>query len=286
MFGFFFMQNTTVHSTIIKRTFVLLVFASIITYVNALQTQSVIQFSFALYMSLVACHFQLNKNKFFHPTAIHRTKKQFFLPLCFSIALATVALGLVFRSNPFPVSTSNTFSTFMCTSFVSLIIIYAFIRLTYKNPNTTRLTNKIQAILLLTAPVVLTLLAAAQSYFSQSNSLAYLAMGVSIFFSVILCILNMRISYEHFSLNKKQQLDLYQIHLDLLNFDAIKTVHSLQTWLITADLFGVKCEISIRPSINTTERIIDEITDYLLQKYEIEHISFQVINRSIEGTLE
>ncbi|MEL5988759.1 hypothetical protein [Kurthia gibsonii] len=81
----------------------------------------------------------------------------------------------------------------------------------------------------------------------------------------------------YLSYGASNSLDLVQLSQDLHSFESVKQVEKLQAWAITPQLFGVKCELVIQGNEHHLNQIIDDITNFVLNHYQIEHIHFDII---------
>lgn len=77
--------------------------------------------------------------------------------------------------------------------------------------------------------------------------------------------------------DSSKKLDLFQLSKDLHSFESVRQVENLQAWAITQNLFGVKCELVIQSNEHHLEQIIDDITNFVLNHHQIEHIHFDII---------
>lgn len=286
MFGFFFMQNSLVNEQTVKMISTLLITASVTSLLGAAHSHSLAQLILGLYLSILACDFNISKCKMQHKSNRPLMKNHFLIPLFLTITAATLAFGVVFRLDSIRTVPIKSSSMLISSTLVLSLIVFTLIRLLYKNNHLHTGLKKFKRTLLIASPILLTSISAVMLELYSSNIAEYVAACVSLFFILVMTASNIRQATKQLTVFKNENLDLLQLHDDLSGFEGIKKIHSIQCWLITANLFGVKCEISLHNTLHTSDRIVDEITDYLLKKYQIEHISFHVINRTIEGTLE
>ncbi|MBQ0140264.1 MAG: hypothetical protein KBT36_13340 [Kurthia sp.] len=203
------------------------------------------------------------------------------IPLFFGMLALISSIGLLFLIAPHkqfyvdaPLMLSFTIASNLLVSFALLKVIH-----TINTPkNTVAFGFKI---LVLAIPLLLSLATASSALFNDSKVLERLAtvtiVGYIFFTSIFIC----SHAIKFLLAGSPSKLDLIQMLADLQAFEGIVFVNNLQAWTIASHLFGVKCEIVVVHNGQHPQQIVDQVTDYILQKYNIEHIIFDVTNQHL-----
>lgn len=246
------------------------------------------QLSLAIFFSVMSCYFLLYYSKKTIPIrSISKRKKQesfayeLFIPLFTSIVAIIFSVALLFFIAPQKMVEINARMMLSFTLASSILFTFAIIRLV-RNKKTSKITVALGfQLLLLAIPILLSLGAASSALYNGSNFLDRFSAFIIAFYigGFALSICQNAIKYLLYGSSSK--LDLLQVFADLQAFEGISKVENLQAWTITSNLFGVKCQIIVQQNGQLPQQIVDQATDYILQKYNIEHISFEVINQQL-----
>lgn len=292
MFANFFTANTSFNIKKLRFITMLLIVSTISSLVGYLLSNALSQIALCLLLTLYTCDFLLNSSKFLHKNSKElriskrKTILDFLLPVFITAAAATISIGLLFQLHTIANSTIS-FNAMIITTAITLVTFsYSLFQLKVQNNRQLEAKKWVKRFFLLIAPVILTLSSALLIKLTNNTTIEYAATSIMLFYIFVFAIKNLYLATASLTLNTSEKLDLLELEADLNSFEYIQAVHSIQAWLITDNLFGVKCEVSLKNTNSPHVFIIDEVTDFLLQNYQIEHISFHVINQSIEGTFE
>lgn len=292
MFANFFTANTSFNIKKLRFITMLLIVSTISSLVGYLLSNALSQIALCLLLTLYTCNFLLNSSKFLHKNSKElriskrKTILDFLLPVFITAAVATISIGLLFQLHTIANSTIS-FNAMIITTAITLVTFsYSLFQLKVQNNRQLEAKKWVKRFFLLIAPVILTLSSALLIKLTNNTTIEYAATSIMLFYIFVFAIKNLYLATASLTLNTSEKLDLLELEADLNSFEYIQAVHSIQAWLITDNLFGVKCEVSLKNTNSPHVFIIDEVTDFLLQNYQIEHISFHVINQSIEGTFE
>lgn len=133
-------------------------------------------------------------------------------------------------------------------------------------------------------PSVIALTSSIYAQFSASPFVERLSTLLIILFILRNCWLILKNASQYLMEGIPHKLDLIQLTSDLQSFDSVEKVQGISAWSIATNLFGIKCKIVVT-NIERSQFIVDEITDFIINHYNVEHISFEIINSTSEGKI-
>lgn len=265
----------------------LLAVTALIELVGYSRSFALSQLAMFLFFGVSSCYlFLYYSKKTFVTRAFLKQKKQetfayeLLIPLligCVTIICSAVLLLLIVPHKTIHLNAPIMLAFTLASTVLFLFTLFKLIHSSHSPKYTVAFGFKV---LVLTIPLLLSLGAASSALYNGSRVLDYLATIIIasyvavISFSICLQVLKFLIS------RPTTKLDLIQMLADLQAFEEVVSVKKLHAWTITSNLFGIRCEIVISHT-HQPQQIIDQITDYIVQKYTIEHIIFEVTNNHL-----
>lgn len=293
MFEHLFNLNNHQNNRFVNRFVALLFLASMFELFGYSRSSSLTQLATSGLIAIVAVSILLEKSiQSIHYRSLSQKKNYLYFrfeiltPLFLSIGFMLFS-GLII----FLISQQRTtlFSTgpFVSYSTVSMLIIsFVFYKL-IKSNNQFRFTKSSTLILIsYFSPLLISYVVASLQPIYHNPQIdrvgAFLIALHILYFCTILTLK----SSKFLMVGSPQKLDLVQLTSDIKSFDSIKQIHSVHAWTISTDLFGVKCQLSVSNNGRKPQHIVDELTDYILNRHNIEYIDVQIVHQNIQDNID
>lgn len=271
---------------IVKTVAFLLLVAATIEIIGFSRSHSLTQVALATFFIM------LSSNLFLHYSittlakkAVLKRKKQQDYYLRIMIPLFISMIGILLAV----VVLYNTANQKLAVINSTAMIVYSFASILVFSFSVSQLVNNSDKVsynlaffaklILLFTPSILTFITSLNYYQMDLLSIEKLTTFVISFYIMAYAYQTLKMACRYLLAGSPQKLDLIQLNTDLLSFEDVIAIQYLQAWSIATNLFGVKCKIELHKNNVHAQDTIDNLTDYILQRYDIEHISFEVINQ-------
>ncbi|GEK34796.1 cation diffusion facilitator family transporter [Kurthia sibirica] len=289
MFDLDFKKTSKSNNHFVKIALSLLFIAMILSWIGAAKSQSITQIVVTAYLfSMIVLMYANNtietvvERAFSLKRSYSYFRFEVLTALILAITLAVSGLYMLFLVLPQQVTT-NSSNELLAYSIVTAVIVAVAMSFAFIKQQQTRINKILKSFYSMIPPFI----AAAVAIYStthNSPTLERLATLLIILFILRNCWLIMKRSCHFLMEGTPQKLDLIQLTSDLQAFDHVLRVQGISAWSISTNLFGIKCQIVIN-NIERSQFIVDEITDFIINHYNVEHISFEIINSTSEGKI-
>ncbi|VEI07348.1 cation diffusion facilitator family transporter [Kurthia zopfii] len=293
MFEHLFNLNNHQNNRFVNRYVALLFLASMFELFGYSRSHSLTQLATSGFIAIVAVSILLEKSiQSIHYRSLSQKKNYLYfrfeilVPLFLSIGFMLFSGLVVFFISQQNASLHANSALLTYSTIGLLLTSFIFFKLVKSN-NQFR-SSRTSTLILLSyfSPFVISFLVAALQPLYQNPQFdrvgAFFIALLILYFCTILTLK----SSKFLMVGSPQKLDLVQLTSDLKSFDSIKKIHSVQAWTISSDLFGVKCQLSVSNNGRKPQHIVDELTDFILNRHNIEYIDVEIIHQNIQDNID
>lgn len=293
MFEHLFNLKNHQNNKFINRYVALLFLASIFELIGFSKSHSLTQLATSGFIAIVAISILLEKSiQSIHYRSLSQKKNYLYFrfeiltPLFLSIGFmlfSGLVVFLISRLSTFELVTNALVSY---TSISFLLTAFVFFKLI--KTNNQFISSKSSSLVLLSyfSPMLISFIVASLNPIYHNPQFdrvgAFLVALHILYFSITLVFK----TSKFLMVGSPQKLDLVQLTSDLKSFDSIKHIHSVHAWTISTDLFGVKCQLSVSNNGRKPQHIVDELTDYILNRHNIEYIDVEIVYQNIQDNID
>lgn len=283
----FLIQGLKNDKIIVMKTVALLLLVAVsIELIGYSRSHSLTQIALATFLTLVSCNLFLQYAiSTIAKTAIKKRKKQqdyylsVMIPLFYSVLSVLIAGFILYHTAHQKEAISNS-NAMIIYSFASILVFTFSISQFVNNAKKIRYNFAFfTKLLLLFIPSLLTFATSLNYYQMGPFPIEKMTTFIISLYILIYAFQTSKMACCYLIAGSPQKLDLIQLTSDLLSFEDVIAIQNLQVWTIATDLFGVKCKIELHKNNNLVQDTVDGLTEFILQRYDIEHISFEVINQ-------